>query len=569
MSDRGKQSKEKTLMGGVLVLLPAALFTKVIGLFYKIPLIYVVGVEGMAYFLAAYHIYSFLFVISSTGLPTALSLAVASRLADGEGHRGVRRVFFVALWLFLSLGLGGMLLLWCFAEPLAARLSMSGAASGIVAIAPSLLLASFSGAVRGYFQGHHRMVPTAVSEVLEAAGKLLFGLLFALLAKKRGLAVPSVAAAAILGITAGMALSALYLLISLLLFSRKQRRAALRRPLSLPKRGAVLGALCRTAFPITVSASVMSLVGLIDTALIPGCLQRAGFAEGVVNAMYSSYGNLAVPLYNLVPSLLSPITLALTPLMGAAATRRDRAASVACFRTALRTVALVAIPASLGLSTFARPILQLIYAGQAEAVLMAAPLLSLLSLSVLPAALVTLLGAALQAMGRTAVPVWAMLSGAAVKLLLEWGLLRVPTVHMMAAPISTLACHLTVLLVEGVALAGVMRGRAFFVGDLFRPLLAAIPSVAVGLGIYVGCGRAAVAFLPRVLLSLLSVVVLYLLLALRLRAVEYGDFEELPGGVALRGWLERLRLLKGPSQDAAARGGYYYEYGRKKEADFE
>ena len=95
----GKNSEQKTLMRGVLVLMPATLFTKFVGLFYKIPLIRIVGVEGMAYFLAAYHIYSVLFVLSATGLPTALSLSVAGAVA-ANGTRAVRRVLSVARALF-------------------------------------------------------------------------------------------------------------------------------------------------------------------------------------------------------------------------------------------------------------------------------------------------------------------------------------------------------------------------------------------------------------------------------------------------------------------------------------
>ena len=65
---------QKKLLRGVLVLMPAALFSKIVGMLYKIPLLFIVGVEGMAYFLAAYHVYSLLFVLSATGRPTALSL---------------------------------------------------------------------------------------------------------------------------------------------------------------------------------------------------------------------------------------------------------------------------------------------------------------------------------------------------------------------------------------------------------------------------------------------------------------------------------------------------------------
>ena len=173
--------------------------------------------------------------------------------------------------LFLLPGLLGTVLLMRFAAPIAAALSMSEAALSVMAVAPSLLLSVFTGTARGWFQGHHNMLPTAVSEVLEAGGKLGFGLLFSSVATARGCAAPTVAAAAILGITAGVALSSLFLWVALLCFPCRHARGSLTRP----SRRQILRELWRVALPITAASAVMSLVSLADTALISGRLQAA------------------------------------------------------------------------------------------------------------------------------------------------------------------------------------------------------------------------------------------------------------------------------------------------------
>lgn len=510
-----------------MVLMPATLFTKIIGLFYKIPLIAIVGVTGMAYFLAAYHIYSMLFVLSATGLPTALSLQIARAVATGK-RLAVRRIFAVALLLFLTLGSGGTVLLLLCAPMLAARLAMADAAASIVAIAPALLLSAFIGAAKGYFQGHHRMLPTALSEVLEAAGKLLFGLSFALIAKGRGLPTPMVAAYAIFGITAGLLLAALLLGVLLLLDAVKGHNEV--RSGSLPPRRTALFELMRVALPVTLSASVMSLVSLIDTALISGRLQAAGFAPTVANAMYSSYGNLAVPLYNLVPSLLSPITLSLMPLLGAALSSGEGEGGKTALASALRLSALVSIPSALGLGVFARPILSLIYAGQSEAVTLAAPLLSLLALSVVPAAMITLTGAALQATGHTVIPVLAMGAGALVKLVIEVLLLPVSGIHIYGAPISTLGCNLTVLLIEGIALSRVLPFGFFKGKDLFRPLFAALLGILAGGALYFTLLHFGIDGAWVMLPVLFVTVTVFVLFALLTGAVEREDLLALPAG---------------------------------------
>ena len=536
MPNQGKGS-EKKFLGGVAVLLPATLFAKILGLFYKIPLVHTVGVTGMAYFLSAYHVYSLLFVLSASGLPTALSLLISKAVASGEG-RSAGRILRLSLFFFLLLGGAGALVLLCGADFLAARLSMPEAAPALRAIAPALVLSVVTGALRGWFQGQHNMIPTAVSEVLEALGKLCFGLLFAGLAKGRGASLSEVAAAAIFGITAGVALSALWLLLATLLFPRGREGGWCRI-----RRRQALSSLCRVALPVTMGAVVMNLVSLIDTVLISGRLQAGGMAPEVANAMYSSYGNLAVPFYNLIPALLAPVTLALTPALSAAMAERKREEAGRIFGSALRVGALVTLPAALGLSVFARPLLLMLYRGEESAVSVAAPLLSILCASMIPAVLISLTGAALQAAGHTMVPFFSMLAGAAFKLAVEVILLGVPGVGIGGAPISTLCCNLMVLTVQVLALSRVMPPTAVLGREPLRALGAAVFAVGGGVFLYSLLEKYGGAPGWHMPVTLLLVMLLYMLLALRWRAVQQEDIRSLPMGERLCLLLQKCKLL--------------------------
>lgn len=528
---RGVQQEKKTLFRGVLVLLPAALFTKCVGLFYKIPLLFIVGVEGMAYFLAAYHVYAVLFVLCSTGLPTALSLAVARSIAEGKD---ARRVLHVALSVFLPLGALGALLLYLFAAPLSRALSITGAEHAIRAIAPALFFSAFCGAAKGYFQGHCRMGTSALAEVTESACKLCLGLLFAFLAGRAGYDAPRVAAAAILGITAGLALSAFVLLVALLLAREEGKRQHQRAR-------EILRELSRVALPITLGACVMSVVSLLDTALISGRLIAAGVPTDTAHAMYSSFGNLAVPLYNLVPSLLSPITLSLMPLIGAASAPH---VARSAWRSAVRIVTLLAIPAAMGIAMLATPLLTLLFAGQSAAIAIASPLLCVLGLAVLPAGLTALMGAALQATGRPMVPVLATLAGALVKLVSEYVLLGNARVLLLGAPISTLLCMITILMIEWIALRGALGTVPVLPRELWRPFLSALPALMLGMGVhlagvYYGLSR----FFTLFVVALVAAV--YLPLSLRLGAVQREDIEAMPMGERIVVFLTACKLIKG------------------------
>lgn len=546
-------------MRGVMILTPATLLAKFIGLFYKIPLLGVVGVEGMAYFLSAYHVYSLLFVFSAAGLPSALSLLVSRRVARGE-RGAVSRLFGLCLGAFLLVAAGATAVLFFFAEEIAAGLAMPGSALSLMAIAPALALSVFVGGARGVFQGYHNMLPTAISEVLEALGKLLFGMTLAHMARARGAALHEIAAAAVFGITLGILLAALYLAVHLF-FARKTLFLGAPR-VTLCSRAA-LGEIWRVALPVTVSAAVMSAVSLVDTVLISGRLQAAGFAPSVANALYSTYGNLAVPLYNLVPALLAPITLSLTPSLTAAFAAGDEAGVRQTMLGGFRLTAFIALPASLGLSVFSGPILALLYQGQEAAVAVATPLLAVLAPTLLPAVLIAQTGAALQAAGKASVPVWSMLTGAAVKLALEAVLLCVPSIGIFGAPISTLACNLTVLTFNVIALSRVADLRILPFWALLRPFLAALPAVFGGMGVLVLLRHCFAQGPWQTPVALAAVVASYLPLALLFGAARKEDIIELPGGAVLCRLLEKIHLLK-EDKDRDKRRKIAIDFGEKR-----
>ena len=156
--------------------------------------------------------------------------------------------------------------------------------------------------------------------------------------------------------------------------------------------------------------------------------------------------------------------------------------------------------------------------------------------------MITLTSAALQATGHSVWPIPATLAGAAVKVCAELLLLPVEGIHIYAAPISTLLCNLTVLAVEGIVLARVLPFRFFTGKVLFRPLAAALLGIGAGGALYLFLSarwQSSLAMLPVLGVSVL----LFFLLALRLRAIGAEDISALPGGDRICGALRKIRLL--------------------------
>ena len=473
-----RESRSNGFFSGVFVLSLSTVIVKIIGLVYKIPMLSLLGSEGMGYFNSAYELYTLFCVISTAGLPVAMSVMISSSLSRGDGH--ATRIFKVSMRLFLVLGLLGSVILVFFARPFAGFLGGNRVLRCIFAIAPTVFFICLASAYRGYFQGFGKMAPTAISQVIEALGKLILGLIFALLALRSGFATETVAAFAVLGLTLGTAASALYLALA--------KRFDRRKSPMLEGRGEwILPELLRTAIPVTLSSAVISITKVIDMTMILRRMQSLGLDSEEAFAAYGNYTTLALPLFSLAPALIGAVAMPLIPALSRAVAAGDRDGQVDAATDAMKLTSVIAMPVSLGLALFARPILELIFSGQTEAIEAASPLLCILGISVPLSCLITVSNAVLQAYKRAGIPILSMAIGSGLKILLAYFLIGKPEIGIAGAPISTFFCDLTICFVNFYYIGKCMPRMPRLSETFLRPFLAAAVSVTVARVVYNGC----------------------------------------------------------------------------------
>ena len=434
-----------------MILTAANLITKVIGLIFKIPLTNMLGDEGMGYFNTAYQIYTWLYMLSTAGLPVALSLMISEFNAQGRS-RDSRRIFRLTLLIFSAVGLLGTTAMALFSKNIARFISADLSYLCITVISPALFCVCVSSAVRGYFQGHRNMLPTAVSEIIEAVCKMGIGITLGLYAINKGYPLYQVAAYAILGVTVGVALGAVFLAVTAA-FSSKNRQpylAELAERRSEPEHisnGKLLKGFLKIAIPVMLSSSLLSMSSMLDTMIIIRRLKETGLAETAAVALYGNYTAYCVTLFNLPPVLIYPIVNTLIPSVSAAKASGNTAKVNLFVEKSLKLSALIALPCAAGLGVMSEPILKLIFSSE-ESASMAAPLLSVLAPSVFLIGIMAVTNAILQASKKLSYSVFSMLCGAAVKAALAYVLplvkIRGQYLNMYAAPLSTMAFYLTI-----------------------------------------------------------------------------------------------------------------------------
>jgi stage V sporulation protein B len=83
-------------MHGAIILVAANIIVKIIGALFRIPMTNLIGEDGMGYFQTAYGMYNMLFVLSTAGLPVAVSKLVSENVA--KGYYGDVKKYLIFHW---------------------------------------------------------------------------------------------------------------------------------------------------------------------------------------------------------------------------------------------------------------------------------------------------------------------------------------------------------------------------------------------------------------------------------------------------------------------------------------
>ena len=433
--------KEATVIGGALSLTLATLIVKILGVIYKIPLANILGEEGMGYFNSAYTVYAFFYLLCTAGVPKAVMILVTEKDTDsGEGAYVIAKI---ATRVFLALGIVVTLMFILLSEPLSRLIGNSASRATMIAIAPSIVFISVAGVVRGLLSARMRLLEIAVSQILEGVGKLVLGLALAILARHLSLPLYIGSALTVLGVSLGALIGLVYLLC---VANVGNSRLKFGQKITLRKAKPMLKRIFSISLPITASAAVMSLTSLIDLSIIMRRLETLGYSEAEAGALYGNYTTLAVPIFNLAVSIITPISIAFMPVLTRARVSADVRLRDGALRDAMELSAIVTAPLLVGTLAFSKEMLTLLFGNMN--VSLGAPLLCLLIPGIFFMSPLLIINSALESEGHLKAPMLSMLAGALTKLLVSYIMLGSAEYGVSGAPIGTVVSYAVSLAVS-------------------------------------------------------------------------------------------------------------------------
>ena len=525
-------------MRNTAVMIAAMFISKGLGAVLKIPLGNILGGVGMGYFTTAYSIFTPVLSFVCAGIPTILTRSVASYAANKE-YSKIRSARRCSLILAAAAGILGAALIYIAALPFVGFIANSPESlPGVLVIAPAVLFCSVTAVYRGYYEGLNDMLPTALSQVIEAIVKAGLGVGLSYFVYSNGerlfgsqsASLPFAAAAAILGVTVSEMCGTLFI------FLRARRKSDSFAEYDEKLTGKEIFALCKEIFfkalPISLGAAASNLLSLADMLTISNCvdlsaslfaprweadpfLSRISAAEGGAgNFMYGCYAGIIMSVYMLAAAASAVVGRCVMPRLAFAAETHQFADTERELRLLIKGTAVISAPLTVFMAVLSQPILRILYPfRETEAALSALPL-TILSAGGIAAALLGAVCTVFYAYGDFSYPIKITLIGGALKLLFNIAFIIVPELNITGAAISAVLSNLICLLLAGREAEKKLGVRVRYASYSLPAIFAALGG---GTGVYLffrglseNMGTLAGVLISIVLGSIMYILILYI-----------------------------------------------------------
>lgn len=527
------------IQGSILAV--AGIIVRLIGMVYRIPLARKIGDNGNGYYNAAYSIYSILLIMSSYSLPTAVSKMVSARLAKGEYHTSTR-IFRAAMFYATIAGMAGFCALWFGADYFASQIiRMPYSSYALKALAPTIWIMAYLGVLRGYFQGHSTMIPTAVSQVFEQVVNAIVSIVAASMLFDVGVKSNLVfhdteysyafgAAGGAIGTGAGAVTALVFFMLLALAYRPTMRKKARRdRGAKVESYRGISQALFATIIPIIISSAIYNISNVVDNSLFGHVMEKLG-ESNLTASQWGVYMGRYHLLFNIPVAIANSLSSSLIPTLSRAMTERNRRQVHARIATAIRFSMIIAIPSAVGLTVLAEPVSDLLFSGMDNTMLI--KMMAVGSSAVVFFSLSTVSNAILQGINRMNMPI----INSAISLAIHIGVLYVMLKFFHMGIYSVVYANILfaalVCLLNAISIARYVKYRQELLKTFLIPALASAAMGGAAWGTYQLCIKAGNNSVSTAAAIMVAVIVYFVLLIL-FKGIDEQELKKIPGGTKL------------------------------------
>lgn len=555
--------KQQSFEYGAIILLCSTMLVKVIGACFKIPLAMILGDLGYGYFSSAYDLFLPIYALAMAGLPIAISRVVAEYMAKGR-FSDARKALKITSRIFIVTGCTAAIIMLLLIKPFVNLTDETGkTVYSIYAIVPSLFFCCVMSTYRGYFEGLRNMYPTAISDVIEALGKLILGLGFSYAILKLTNNVAFAAAGAMLGITVGGAASATFLYLRYKIKGDAITAQELSESPYAESGKKIAKILIVIAIPIVMTSLANNISSLVDVTMVKWQLNRLmenssdmirdmysasirDYNQGVSKALTNGelptflYGvrSKAYTLYNLIPTITSVLGVSALPVVATAWTNKDNALLKRNIESPMKFTALISMPVGMGFLFMGSEIMKLVYSTTASYEIGGA-MLRIYGITAIFAGLATSMTSMLQAIGKEKISLRNVAIGAVLKVVVNLVFVGIPAINIQGAAMGTAVSFIFIFTANLLSLIKYTGVKPNLWKSVLKPFIAAL-----------ACGLSTMILnlsnMNKVgtVIEIAVAAVVYFIVLVMLNTFEKEDVLSLPKGENLLKLLTKLKIIR-------------------------
>ena len=539
------------VQGSILAI--ASIVVRIIGIAYRIPMINIIGDEGMGYYGTAFNVYNIALLLSSYSLPLAVSKMVSVRLARKQ-YRNSVRILRAALVYATVVGALAAAVIWFGADFFAREVFfMPYAAFALKTLAPTIWIMAYLGVFRGYYQGQGTMVPTALSQVFEqivnaivsvAAGSWLFNqaIKVEILKGESGSGYSNSwgAAGGTIGTGAGAFTALVFLLLLFAAYQRTIRKKVRRdRSGSLESYGTITKILFFTVVPVVVSSAIYNVNSVLDNGLLAYNFKSLGMEEEFIS-QWGVYTGKYHLLINVPMAVSNALSSSLIPSVSRAVATGDRRMVKKKVAAAIRFSLLIAIPSAVGLTVLAGPVNNLLFSGDND---LAVQMTLYGSIAVVFYSVSTVTNAILQGIDRMRLPIVHALTALVLHLAAMEVMVLVFHMGIFSMVFANILFAVIMCFLNHRSIRKILGYRQEVKKTILLPAAASAVMGAAAVGVYklihLGIQSNAVCTLGAVA----AAVAVYGVLLVKLGCLDEDELHQMPGGTRLLQMFRKLRLM--------------------------
>ena len=517
-------------------LMIAGLLCRVIGLLYRSPLREVIGETGAGYYTFANEWYSILLLISAYSIPSAVSKVMAERLAL-KRYKDAQRVYYASL--SYAVVVGGLAAIICYAAAPMLLSKTPGAVLALRVLAPTILLSAILGVMRGFFQAHNTMKPTAISQIgeqiIHAVVSIAAAYGFIKLATNEEQISSYGAAGGTIGTGAGV-LFALLFMLAVYMVNRKTVIKNLKSDNTKRQEtyGEVIKVILLMVTPVIFSTCVYNVSGVIDQTIYNNMSAWQGLTAVEASNAYGAYGYNCKPIINIPVALGSATATAIIPAVASHFALGEKKEAINRIDECIKFTMFIAIPAAVGLAVLSCPVIHMLY--PSADYFESGMYLSISAVSVVFYCLSSVTNGVLQGLGKPKLPVIhaaiALVINVVTLLLLMWTGLGV-----IAVIVATVLYSVVVCILNAFAIRKILGYRTDMKSCYIYPIISALV-MAVVVGViywipYVLASEVISRYAISAVLTVVAVVIgvlIYLVTYLQTSKMPLEEIRKLPMG---------------------------------------